>query len=45
MNGVTHVFATTMKLSCYSSEVPIVSDGPNDGQLGMSACGGAAKTL
>ena len=45
VNGVTNVFATTMKVSCYRPEVPyFVSDGPNDGYSGMSACGGAADT-
>jgi hypothetical protein len=44
-NGVSNVFATTEKVSCYRPEVPyFVSDGPNDGYSGMSACGGAANT-
>jgi hypothetical protein len=40
--GVKNVFATTQKTSCYTPEVPyFVSDGPNDGYTGMSACAGA----
>ena len=44
-NGVTNVFATTQKTSCYTPEVPyFTSDGPNDGYTGMSACNGASNT-
>jgi hypothetical protein len=44
-NGVTNVFATTQKTSCYTPEVPyFVNDGPNDGYSGESACAGAANT-
>src|SRR5581483_6308160 len=39
---VINVFATTQRVSCYRPEVPyFVSDGPNDGYSGMSACPGA----
>ncbi len=40
---VTNVFATTQQTSCYTPEVPYttVSDGPNDGYSGESACPGA----
>jgi hypothetical protein len=41
-NGVTNVFATTQKTSCYRPEVPYFGDlGPVDGYTGMSACTGA----
>src|SRR6266849_2133382 len=44
-NGVTNLFATTKKTSCYTPEVPYkVSDGPNDGYSGESDCNGAANT-
>ena len=39
---VTNVDATSGQVSCYRPEVPyFVSDGPNDGYTGMSACPGA----
>jgi hypothetical protein len=42
---VTNVFATTQKASCYTPEVPYaVSDGPNDGYSGETACNGVANT-
>ena len=41
-NKVTNVFATTQKTSCYWPEVPYtVSNGPNDGYTGETACPGA----
>src|SRR5436305_6033179 len=44
-NSVTNVDATTQKTSCYSPEVPYaVSDGPNDGYSGETACGSASTT-
>jgi hypothetical protein len=45
-NGVTNVFATTQKTSCYTPEVSATAfnDGPNDGYSGESACNGAANT-
>ena len=44
-NKVTNMFATTKQTSCYTPEVPFgVSDGPNDGYSGESACNGAATT-
>ena len=44
-NKVTNVSATTQQTSCYTPEVPYaVSDGPNDGYSGESACNGAATT-
>src|SRR5258708_17857689 len=44
-NSVTNVDATTQKTSCYTPEVPYaVSDGPNDGYSGESACNGVATT-
>jgi hypothetical protein len=43
--GVTNVFATTQKTSCYRPENPyFLSLGPNDGYTGMTPCGGAATT-
>ena len=43
--GVTNVFATTLKTSCYTPEAPyFASLGPNDGYDGMSPCDGAANT-
>jgi hypothetical protein len=40
--GVTNIDATSGQTSCYRPEVPyFVSDGPNDGYTGMSACTGA----
>jgi hypothetical protein len=42
---VTNVFATTQQTSCYTPEVPYaVSDGPNDGYSGETACNGVANT-
>jgi hypothetical protein len=39
---VTNTYATTSQVSCYRPEVPyFVSDGPNDGYIGMSPCPGA----
>jgi hypothetical protein len=44
-NGVTNVFATTQKTSCYTPEVPYAqNNGPNDGYSGESDCNGAANT-
>lgn len=44
-HGVTNVFATTLKTSCYTPEVPyFTSLGPNDGYDGMIPCAGAANT-
>jgi hypothetical protein len=44
-NGVTNIFATTQKTSCYTPEVPyFVNDGPNNGYSGESTCNGAANT-
>ncbi|HEY6875672.1 MAG TPA: sialidase family protein [Candidatus Dormibacteraeota bacterium] len=44
-NGVTNVFATTQKTSCYTPEVQyFTSNGPTDGYTGMSACNGAGNT-
>jgi hypothetical protein len=41
-NNVTNTYATTGQVSCYRPEVPYsVSDGPNDGYTGESACPGA----
>ena len=41
-NGVTNVFATTQRVSCYRPEVPFaVNAGPNDGFSGETACPGA----
>jgi hypothetical protein len=43
--GVTNVFATTLKTSCYTPEAPYpTSLAPNDWYDGMSLCGGAANT-
>jgi hypothetical protein len=43
--GVTNVFATTQKTSCYRPENPyFASLGPNDGFDGMSPCNGTANT-
>jgi len=43
--GVTNVFATTQRTSCYRPENPyFLSLGPNDGYTGMTGCGGAATT-
>ena len=45
--GVTNVFATTQKVSCYRPEVPFLTQGrdpngnPYDGYTGMQACPGA----
>ncbi len=42
LHGVTNVFATTQRVSCYTPEVPYAAnDGPNDGYTGESACPGA----
>jgi hypothetical protein len=44
-HGVTNVFATTQKTSCYTPEVPyFTSNAPNDRYTGMSECKGAATT-
>ncbi len=44
-NNVTNLDATTQKTSCYTPEVPYpVSDGPNDGYSGETACGRASTT-
>ena len=44
-NGVTNVFATTQKTSCYTPEVQYAGSlAPNDGYSGESVCGGAANT-
>src|SRR5258708_37763522 len=44
-HSVTNVFATTQKTSCYTPEVPyFTSNGPHDGDTGMSECPGAATT-
>jgi hypothetical protein len=41
-NGVTNVFATTQKVSCYRPEAPYFGSlGPVDGYTGMTACPGA----
>jgi hypothetical protein len=43
INGVTNVFATTQRISCYRPEVPYSGDlRPLDGYSGMSPCNGAA---
>ncbi len=46
LNGVTNVFATTQKTSCYTPEVSAAAfnNGPNDGYSGESACNSAANT-
>jgi hypothetical protein len=44
-NGVTNVFATTQRTSCYTPEVQYAANaGPNDGYSGESACNGTATT-
>ncbi len=44
-HGITNVFATTLKTSCYTPEAPYFTNlGPNDGYDGMSSCAGAANT-
>jgi hypothetical protein len=44
-NGVTNVFATTQRTSCYTPEVQYGANaGPNDGYSGETACGTAATT-
>jgi hypothetical protein len=44
-HSVTNLDATTQKTSCYTHEVPYsVSDGPNDGYSGETACGSASTT-
>ena len=44
-HGVTNVFATSQKTSCYTPEVPYFTNlGPNDGYDGMTPCAGAANT-
>jgi len=44
-SGVTNVFATTQRVSCYTPEAPFfTSNGPNDGYTGMSPCNGASTT-
>lgn len=41
-SGVTNVFATTQRISCYRPEVPFGANaGPNDGFSGETACPGA----
>jgi hypothetical protein len=41
-NGVSNVFATTQRISCYRPEVPFAANaGPNDGFSGETACPGA----
>jgi len=41
-HGVTNVFATTQRISCYRPEDPFISSlGPANGYTGMSACPGA----
>jgi hypothetical protein len=42
-NGVTNVFATTQRVSCFRPEVSATAFnlGPNDGYSGVSACPGA----
>jgi len=43
--GVTNVFATTQKTSCYRPEVPYFGNlGPANGYSGMTACAGTATT-
>ncbi|MFL5757644.1 MAG: hypothetical protein ACJ77N_15305 [Chloroflexota bacterium] len=43
--GVTNVFATTQKTSCYTPEVPFFTNlGPALGYSGMSACNGRSTT-
>jgi hypothetical protein len=43
--GVTNVFVTTQKVSCYTPEVPFfTNNGPAEGYSGMSSCRGAANT-
>jgi hypothetical protein len=43
--GITNVDATSGQVSCYRPEDPyFVSDGPNDGYTGMSACPAAGAT-
>ena len=42
LHGVTNVFATTQRVSCYTPEVPYAANnGPNDGYTGESPCPGA----
>jgi len=44
-HGVTNVFATSQKTSCYTPEVPYFRNlGPNDGYDGMTPCAVAANT-
>jgi hypothetical protein len=44
-NGVTNVFATTQRTSCYTPEVQYAANaGRNDGYSGETACNGAATT-
>ena len=44
-NGVTNVFATTQRTSCYRPEDPYFGNlGPTDAYSGMSTCGGDATT-
>jgi hypothetical protein len=44
-SGVTNVFATSQRTSCYRPEVPFFGNlGPANGYSGMTACGGAATT-
>ncbi|HYU62478.1 MAG TPA: sialidase family protein [Verrucomicrobiae bacterium] len=44
-NGVTNVFATTQRTSCFTPEAPyFTSNGPTNGYTGMSPCNGASNT-
>jgi hypothetical protein len=42
--GVTNVFATTQKVSCYRPEVPFFTVGEARGYTGMTPCAGTANT-
>ena len=43
--GVTNIFATTQRTSCYTPEVPyLVSLAPANGYTGMTPCSGASTT-
>src|SRR5256886_6515116 len=44
--GVTNVFATAQRTSCYTPEAPFfTSNAPANAYSGMTACGGAANTV
>ena len=44
-NGVTNVFATTQRVSCYRPEDPFFGNlGPANGYTGMTACGTSSTT-